>query len=350
MKKFFTLVSLVCLMATNVMADVISADLSKITTQGSATYDATTHTVVFNAAYSCAIVTADDFAGIPVQQLNTLTIKSSEAVGGYRLDVYFTDGGSLVGSEGVGTKFTDAQPAANNLEQVFDLKTILAGYMDKKIGYFRINTPGDASDANKKSRTIIEISLDYNKGGQVVEYDPNEVTLNELTWYAKDGDNYIVPTPSQTWMQASYRVGEDTSSAFYGADNNIQQLPGYADVDGYSEIRVYATSSANVPRFFFANAEFTTTDQVDASKVVWNDEDSYFVVKVADAASTRLVSIRAPYGVSCKVVRLAALKDVTASILAVKAESVKAGKFMENGKLVIVKNGQKYNVAGTILK
>lgn len=305
--KILSIFLLLFCVISNVKADKITADLSKITTQGSALYDNESHTVTFNQAWSCAVTTGKDFNGISVDEITNFTIISSSAVGGYRLDVFFTDGTSTTGSEASGTKFTDASPASDNLKQTFDLKTILASHSGKKIDYFRLNTPGDASAESLKTRTFSEISLEYEKATVITCFDGAEVTFDKLTWHAMSDDAYIVPTSGQTWLQPSYRINEDTGSAYYGADNNIQSLPGYVDLDGYASIRIYQDGNSNVPRVFFFDNAGTTTAQLPNEKIEWKSS-GYFEIDLDYVLSTydnlKLVSLRPAQYSTSRITRL----------------------------------------------
>lgn len=303
MKKL--LMSMLCLFGFMNMASAeeisVLADLNAVTTEGSAVYDSNTHQVTFNAQYSCAIrVGANEFSGISAAEATTLTIKSSEAVGGYRLDVYFTDGSSIIGNEGAGTKFTG--DATDQLEQVYDLTAILSGNTTKKLAYFRINTPGDAGADNLKTRTFTEIELKYNKTSVILCKEGGEVVPTVAPWYTRaDAESDYLLTP----YNAEYNVGTSTA-AYYGVMWNGENLNNYADLSGYKAIRVYQASKDNLPRAFFINAD--ATNHVSVLGFEWNEENSYYELDLAKAMAAvgncKLTTLRATSTSTCKGVYL----------------------------------------------
>ena len=92
---------------------------------------------------------------------------------------------------------------------------------------------------------------------------PGETQLKTLDWNKVDGTGTTTPD----WNLFG------TSDTYYG--NQSGTAGNYADLTGYTELRVYCNSNADGFRAFFATGE-TTNDTKSTSSATWHETEKYY--------------------------------------------------------------------------
>lgn len=169
-------------------------------------------------------------------------------------------------------------------------------------------------------------------------------------WTAADATGEIVDKV----VYPDYNVGTSTGMV-YGY-STVGYLA-YADLTGAEKLVI--TSTEGAPRCCFNRVEDNGTVNAETPR-----DAKYFTEEVVDGVKTTTIdiaAITADYGFAhLHAIKGANWANVTVTsmqivgtptaINSISIAAIKNGKFLNNGKIVIVKNGKTYNVAGQMVK
>ncbi len=178
------------------------------------------------------------------------------------------------------------------------------------------------------------------------------------TWTSAGADAQVAASQSSTWCD--YVMNESTGMPY--GNGNVDWMQ-YADLSEYDYLTV--TASAGTPRFFLNRK--TADGQAPSNAIDTNNATHFanYVTKVDNGDGTfaftlnvakiveeqgfaHLNVIKGGNWANVTVTKMELVKNPTA-VKAAKAAPVKAAKvakFFKNGKVVIVKDGKMFNVAG----
>lgn len=140
--------------------------------------------------------------------------------------------------------------------------------------------------------------------GFIAAVKGDEVCLNDLPYYVKQGDGNFLTQANTVW---NMNIATDI---IYGDCINVNQCKTYADVSEYMEVRLYSTSESEELRFWFFNKDNSDVEVVKAKPVEGKD---YSVINIEDVKSlcggkAYLVGAKAEYGKTVYVTNIAVAK------------------------------------------
>ena len=368
MKKFFTLISMICLCAFNAMATEVTTvtDIEKAVTDGTVVTISIDGTYLYGPnAQNTKMGTAED------------AVSSSNGCVGYKIekdgDNYMfrcvtPDGGDYFIWGRTECNYLNAQPEVGGVtfnlnpgEQkgtdfangaVWAFETVEGKLYLKNVGN------GGYFAGEKTSETAVEVSV------VTIKADPEPVEeeveiLASLKPYVENGTVFTLKTGDEfLYGTDNQNIGMGAADVAGAATNNVNGWKLEYEVSRYllravhegEDVTIYGSSPCylNVQKEATGVTFILGKDQDIKKGASWYFEEVEGGYTIKNAAHGRYLTGK---GLSDEPVVWQIVLPVTTSInnVAVKAQD-KAAKAIVNGQLVIVKGNDKFNVAGQLVK
>ena len=368
MKKFFTLISMVCICAINAMA----AKVTTITDIEKAVTDGTVVTLCIDGTY----LYGPDAQNTKMGDADA-AVSSSNGCVGYKIEkdgdnymfrcVTPTGGDYFIWGRSE-CNYLNAQTAVDGLtfnlnpgtQKGTDLENGAVWAFETVEGKLYLKNIGNGAyfAGEKTSETAVEVSV------VSIEADPEPVeeeveilaslksyVENATVFYLKSGDQYLYGTTNQTCAMGTFEeaTAEDNNVTGWILEHEVSRYQLRA-VKGGENVTVYGKNPC------FLNSQPAVTG---VTFILGKDEDtkngsSWFIEEVEGGYTIQNAANKGylkGLGLSETPVVWEIVLPTTTSIntVAVKAQD-KAVKAIVNGQLVIVKGNDKFNVAGQLVK